>query len=323
MTEDFTTTFARLRDLGLRRKRLGLTPEQVLAAVERWRDEMASGEDRTTILSLPEPPLGEALSLHLGLAAADTTPSRQEIDFGDKDLIGRLDTSRNRVSLEHKKLAPGTLLYVGFVAAGAENADGCHRTCTTPFNRVFHAALAHADSFERATALAGIAARLGWCEIKESLLAEAVRSARLTADRSHRSEALAIIASQYPEERRPDYLEEAGRTEALAAPPVPEPAFADGRHFGRYVMLRSGLRHAGAYLSAGAYLHWPHTPWRAFVKVIHFAAEAEVAPQLLCLSVQEAVNYDPNSAPLWRAWLTAHLPEARRADLLAMLESPP
>jgi hypothetical protein len=291
----------------------------LVAAVEKLRTETEGGPDSLDILAMPDPPLGQPWRRHRDLAAGVTDDSRLEIDFGDEDAIGRLDARNKRLSLEHRKLPPGTLLYVGFVAEGIERAAGLERTRPLPFNRALYAVLRHADNFDRASSLAGLAARLSWSEAKESVLAEAARSARLIADRDRRSQALALIASQYPHERRADYLEEAGRGAVLTPVPMPEPAPDDGRHWGRFVVLWKKLRHGIAYLSPDADRLWPETAWRGFYKVIRLAAEVEVAPELLRLSVREGLEYNPESAPLWRRWLEEHLPEGGLRDSMLSL----
>jgi hypothetical protein len=183
--------------------------------------------------------------------------------------------------------------------------------------------LRHADNSDRATGLASLAARLSWSDVKESVLAEAVRSARLIADRKRRSQALAVVASQYPTDRQADFLEESGWSEPVPPPALYEPPL-DRNHWGRFVMLRKGLRQAITYLPANAYLSWPDTAWCAFFKEVRSPAELEVTPELLLLSLRDAANCDPVGMPLWRGWVLNRLPgSALLTNLLALLDRGP
>lgn len=321
---DFLNTLFRLRELGFATKRTGvLTTDEILAAVERCREEEQGTDALGMILRFPENPPGRPQSLRLGLTGSDSDDSRKPIDFSSEDAIGRLDTERQRVSLEHTRLKPGTVVYVGFVAEGVE-PPGYRFPRPTPFTRSFHEAVLLADNFERATTLAALADRLAWSDVKESVLAEAFRSARMIEDRTRRADALAVVASEYPPERQRDFLEEAGEREPVSPPALVEPPLDDGWHWGRFVMLRHGLRHAIAYLSAAAYLRWPQTAWCAYFKEVCLAAEVEVAPELMRTSLQEAVEYDPDGIPLWREWLLTRLPDCSlRTNLLALLPEHP
>jgi hypothetical protein len=123
-----------------------------------------------------------------------------------------------------------------------------HQPRPTPFNRACHIALEQKEDATRAAALAGVAARLSGSLIKQSLLGEACRSARLIENQRRRGDTLALIASQYPRERQDDYLEEAGRLAVVPPALAPEPSCDEGKYRGNFVMLQQSMRHALGYL---------------------------------------------------------------------------
>jgi hypothetical protein len=70
-------------------------------------------------------------------------------------------------------------------------------------------------------------------------------------------------------------------------------------------MLRHGLRE-GRALAFLCSFPLDGTPRAGFVKIVHFAADVEVAPALFQRSYAEAKQTDEEGLEVWRQWLEAN-----------------
>ncbi len=233
------------------------------------------------------------------------------IDF-NKNLVGKRDSDGGPIHIESRNLPAGTLLFVGLVDAG-EQQRRWPLAVPTPFLRAFTDGLALGDNAARAEALLGLASRLSWSVIKETVLAEAARSARLVKIGTQREDLIARIDVQYPQP--------SGQA-ARPAGTIPEPDCEQGHYRGRFVMLRPATQLSDGPASQGRLSGMAAGGnWVALAKAIYFAAEVEAAPELARRSLAEACEFDPQSLPFWRQWLLRELAEdaAWRGELLAML----
>jgi hypothetical protein len=226
------------------------------------------------------------------LAASDEDQARHVLDLGNRALIGRIDTKKGIISVETDRIPAGTLLYVGFPAEGAARVCG-PTTLATPFNRAFQAALRILDNLERAQALIGLACRLSPSLVRESILHEARRCAERIEEAAVCNNLLTTILD-IEEGRQP--------TVHVALPEEPD---CTGAHWGRFVMLRHGLREGRALAFLPSF-PLDGTRRAGFVKVVHFAAEVEVAPGLFQRSREEAQEYDEEGLEFWQHWRAAN-----------------
>jgi hypothetical protein len=162
--------------------------------------------------------------------------------------------------------------------------------------------------------LLGLAARLSWSVIKETVLGEAMRSACLVEAGPERDELVAQVGAQYPSAELP----------AVGLVPTPEPDCEVGPYRGRFVMLRqvgAGVEDGVSSQGRLATLEELGERWVPFAKAIYFPAEVESAPGLVRRSLLEACEHDPASIPFWRGWLLGELGgnATLRGELLGLL----
>jgi hypothetical protein len=207
------------------------------------------------------------------------------------------EAGTDRLRISGKADAVAAMYFVGY-AHETEKKVGWMVTKPTPFQRAVLAALAKGNDAEKARALIGLAARLCGGIIKETILENARRFAVAAGDNELRN-----LASSQSADRE-------------AIPLAPEPDCLEGLYRGRFVVLGDGAvaQVPAALLPAGS-------GWLSVWKRVHFAAEVEVAPGLLRLSLTEALAHDANSPAAWRTWLGSNLRDndGLRERLLALL----
>jgi hypothetical protein len=263
-------------------------------------------------------PIGKHVWYAPGLAGSNQESGGMPIDFGTKQVKAWRDVRAGRITFLHKKNPAGTLLYVAFA-----KADGTLKPpegWPAPFSRVLWPALQEKNPVKRVDALLRLAgairppSRSDQPSLRVDLRQEALRTAGLLPSEQRRR-ALAMIASLVPAEQQKDWLEDTGYDKPVPVTDGFTPRSDERILWERFVMLRPGQTGPEAWIHVEPFPGHPET--LPFQKVVAFAAEVEVAPDLLRQSLQDA-HRDPLSRPLWREWLNQNL--ASHPDLTAFLD---